>query len=147
MNERFVYARDRSACSPTGDRHRFIFRKAKSASGFPALVEVGRQDFQEVIDSFAHSCDICTLIKRYELGDTSVLARVQGVYADVTDLPNDLMTAHEILNNARRTYDSLTEEQKRDFGTFDQFLAGVHTMINNPDLVTTPKKEVNDNES
>lgn len=147
MNERYVYSRDRSATTPTGDRHRPIFRKAKSAEGLPTLVEVGRQDLQEVIDSFAHSCDICTLIKRYEAGDSSVLARVQGVYADVTDLPNDLMTAHEILNNARRTYDSLTEEQKRDFGTFDQFLAGVYTMINNPDLVKTSEKEVNDNES
>ena len=147
MNERFVYARDRSASTPPGDRHRSIFRKAKSPEGFPTLVEVGRQDFQEVIDSFAHSCDIRTLIKRYEAGDTSVLARVQGIYADVTDLPNDLMSAHEILNNARITYDSLTQEQKRDFGTFDQFLAGVHTMINNPDLAITPEKEVNDNES
>ena len=147
MNDRYVYSRDRSASSPTGDRHRPIFHKSKSEEGPACLVEVGKQDFQELIDSFAHSCDISTLIKRYEAGDFSVLSRVQGVYADVTDLPNDLMSAHEILTNARRTYDSLTEDQKRDFGTFDQFLAGVHSMINNPDLVKTPEKEVNDNES
>lgn len=147
MNDRFVYARERSAGSPVGDRHRPIFRKTKDEEGHPCLVEVGKQDVQEVIDSFAHSCDICTLIKRYQAGDVSVLSRVQGVYADITDLPNDLMSAHEILNNARKAYDSLTDDQKHEFGSFDQFLAGVHTMINNPDLVNIPRKEENVSES
>lgn len=147
MNDRFVYARDRSAGTPVGDRHRSIFRKTKDEKGHLCLVEVGKQDQQEVIDSFAHSCDISTLIKRYEAGDVSVLSRVQGVYADITDLPNDLMSAHEILNNARKAYDSLTDDQKHEFGSFDQFLAGVHTMINNPDFVNIPRKEENVNES
>lgn len=135
MNDRYYYARSDHRCSGVGDRVSPVFKKVKDDKGFARLVKTCDNDVQQIIDSYAREVDIKTLINRYANGDTSVFNRAQGVFADFSNLPDNMTTAFEIVERAKATYDRLDDTVKREIGTFGEYLAGINTVIANPDII------------
>lgn len=77
----------------TGIRPRFVKRVE---AGKAVLVQVGETDQQALIDSYKEECDVNRIVERYANGDTAALARVQGLYSDISgfaDNPTDLLNA------------------------------------------------------
>lgn len=64
---------------------------------------------QKEIESYADGCDVNSLIKRFEsTGDSNVLNSRKGFYADVSDMPNDLIDVH----NALKAHKAVSKLQK-----------------------------------
>ncbi len=68
-------------------------------AGRVKLVEEGTENLYDYIQSFAESCDIHVLLKRYSNGEVDVLSKVQGMYGDFTEFPT---TYAELLNTVNR---------------------------------------------
>lgn len=59
------------------------------------LVESGRENLYDFIQSHADSCNIHLILERFARGDVSVLSRTQGSFGDFTDMPGSYA---ELLN-------------------------------------------------
>ena len=134
-----------SGC-PTRDKNR---RVCKNNGMSDVLEKVCELNQQELIQSFKDECDVALLVKRYENGDASALARLQGVYMDTTSIPRDPTDAHNLVRKAHEIFDNLDESVKSRFGnSFETFITtfGVSSDIIKADQVEKPKEEISDGE-
>lgn len=118
--------------SPAGRRSRDKFVKDCSTNP-PSLRKVGETDQYGLIQSYKDECDIQRIVARAQAGDASVLQRVQGLYFDCTAIPSDpteVMQSGTVLNNA---WESLTPEQRAEYGNKEAFLNALLTPAPAPD--------------
>lgn len=71
------------------------------------LVEVGKSNLYDQIQSHKDSCDIYKLLERYQAGDVSALTKVAGQYMDITDAPHTLAEAFTFIGNAEKFFSKL----------------------------------------
>lgn len=65
--------------------HDFGFKDGKMC-----IVEVGKEDREALIQSYADETGIYNILAKYaKTGDASVLMRTQGFYADISEYPTD----------------------------------------------------------
>lgn len=66
----------------------------------PRVMKTGSYDMYEYIQSFKDDTDIYKLLKRVGVsGDTSLLQVSNGVYADISDIPQNIHQFKNIYNN------------------------------------------------
>lgn len=87
------------------------------------LVCIGKEPWQQMIDAAAPSCDLETLIVRVRNGELDALNQKQGVYGDFRDVPSSRAELLQTAIDARYMFNNLSEEQKKAFGSFSEFLA------------------------
>ena len=51
------------------------------------------------------------------------LNKRQGVYADISDMPQDIIAAANLLDRVEAIYDGLSEDLRARVGSFEDFLA------------------------
>lgn len=113
----------RGRSTPTGSRIADKMSVICGECGERYLEKTGETDLYAYIQSFREEVDLKKIIERCMIsGDMSMLQRVQGVYCDVTGLPADARTAHDILNHSRQVYESLDQKVKARYKGFDEFL-------------------------
>ena len=121
-------ARDRTI-SNVGDRIKQLYEARVDNNGTVDLVEAGRENLYDYIQSFKESCDINTIVKRFAAGDTDVLARRQATYGDFTQLPG---TYAELLNTViqgENYFNSLPLETRAKFNhSFREWMASMDNM-------------------
>ena len=118
----------RRMLSNPGSSMRPIYQAKNDPDGNRRLVKVGERDQTEEIQSFRDSCDLHKIIERCTLtGDYSPLVQRQPIYMDCTQLPSDLMAAHQALENSQKVYDSLSIDQKQSYEGFEGFLEAFKT--------------------
>lgn len=127
QNERIIrhaYDGHRQRCtSPSGRGIVDKMSVVRADSGGSLLEKVGESNLHDYIQSFREEVDLKKIIERCMIsGDVSMLQRVQGVYLDVTGMPADTRTAHDILNHSRQVYESLDSKVKAHYQGFDDFL-------------------------
>lgn len=80
------------------------------------------------IQSYKDECDINLIMARYRNGETDVLSKVQGVYGDFNNVPNDFA---QVLNDTikmEQVFMSLAPEVREKFNnSFEQFGAALGT--------------------
>lgn len=90
------------------------------------LEEKGTENLYDYIQSFAESCDIHVLLKRFVNGETDVLSRAQGFYGDITEFPK---TYAEMLNRViegENFFKELPVDVRSKFGhSYSEFLASI----------------------
>lgn len=89
-------------------------------TGAEEIFPVGVENFQEIIEAAAPSCDLNVIIARVRAGELDLLQANKGMYGDFTNMP---MTLQEIMQNridAKYMYDNLPDETKKklDFESF-----------------------------
>lgn len=90
------------------------------------LEETGEENLYDYIQSFKDSTDIHVLLKRYANGDSEALAKVQGFYADVTEMPKNFAEVLNIVNDGENFFASLPVEIRSKFGhNFGEFMVAV----------------------
>lgn len=107
MAKRFI-------CS-SGSKTRTVYEPYFCETGARQLRAVGVEDINAFIQSFRDSTDINVILKRFELGDTSVLNVQRGIYGDFTKAPK---TLSEFLNaqiKAKSIFDKLPGDVKASF--------------------------------
>ena len=117
-----LHMRSGRVFSPVGSKTKVDYQLDIEPDGNRRLVETGVTDRYAIIQSHKAECTIENILKRFEAGDTSVLQRVQGVYADTTVFPKDLITANEAIKNAERLYKSLPSDVRAQYQGFDDFV-------------------------
>lgn len=134
-----------SGC-PTRVKNR---RVCKNNGTSDVLEKVCELNQQELIQSFKDECDVALLVKRYENGDASALARLQGVYMDTTGIPRDPTDAHNLVRKAHEIFDNLDESVKARFNnSFETFIStfGISTDVAKAEKVEAPKEVISDGE-
>ncbi len=84
--------------------------------GCGTLEKIGEVRAYDLIQSYKQETDINYLVQRYMAGDTSVLAKVQGLYADISDAPETLIEAQNRIKESERIFYSLPDEVKKVVG-------------------------------
>lgn len=87
--------RNKKACVPDvnsfhtdpGDCYHTLFSPSVDPDGSIQLIPSGKVDIQEQIDSFRDQTDMSFIIKRLQMGDTSVLSDKEAMYGDFTNMP------------------------------------------------------------
>uniref|UniRef100_A0AAU8AV18 Internal scaffolding protein n=1 Tax=Dulem virus 140 TaxID=3145617 RepID=A0AAU8AV18_9VIRU len=73
-----------------------LYQAEYDKDGTLNLVESGRENLYDYIQSHKDSVDIHILLQRYKNGDVSALSRAQGTFGDFTEMPKSYA---ELLNN------------------------------------------------
>lgn len=146
--------------SNLGSPIRTTYSASYDDKGRIRLEESGTENLYDYIQSFAESCDIHVLLKRFANGETDVLSRVQGFYADVTELPQTYADMLNRLNEGEAFFKELPVDVRAKFGhSYSEFLASIGTPeffdafgmskpetpvdpVVEPDAVTEVKEEV-----
>lgn len=88
MNDRIRNYKPLSCSTPSGSGIRPKFVK-KLEEGKAKLVKCGETDQQALINSYKDECDFNRIVERYQNGDVNALARVQGLYTDISGYPDN----------------------------------------------------------
>lgn len=111
------------------------------------LVEAGKENLYEYIQSFAESCDINNIIARFESGETDVLDQVKGFYGDFADLPDNMHEVFNILRRGRDVFDRLPVEEKEKYNnSFEQWIIDFEIPVEKPDEKIVEKIDENGKE-
>lgn len=116
---------DRVLANPGTSEH-ILYAPQIDENGHLELVETGREDLYDYIQSHKDSCDIHQIMRRFEAGDTEALMKRQGNYGDFTAMPK---TYAEMLNAViagEQKFMELPVETRARFGhSFQQWLVSM----------------------
>lgn len=103
---------------PTQDEYGYEIDKF----GRKILVKTGETDLYAKIQECLEETKIENIIARVTTGDTSML-RPDGIYADLTELPNNLIEARQAMQNLENVWNDLDNEIKRKYNfNLDEFI-------------------------
>lgn len=116
---------ERFYCEP-GSEWRISYQAKVDDRGHIELVESGRQNIYDEIQSHKDSTDIHVILQRYNNGELDALSRVQGVYQDLTQMPKTYAELLNALISGENYFNSLPVETRAKFDhSFYQFMAAM----------------------
>lgn len=107
--------------SNPGERWKPEYIGEEDENGVIQLVEVGKTDLIELHQRDAFCNDVNVLYERFCNGDVTALQQAQGNYMDVLGMPRDLRGMYDLVQDFRRSYESLAPELKEKY-TFEEFV-------------------------
>lgn len=114
--------------SDPGDPIKVTYSGRYDENGRVILEETGKVNLYDEIQSHADSVNLNLILKRFTEGDTSALSRVQGFYADLTQMPTNLAESLNQIKIAEETFNALPVEERAKFDhNLGQFLASIGT--------------------
>lgn len=123
---RIQYCPHNRVTSNPGSSEHILYTAQFDEHGHFELVESGVEDVYDMIQSHKDSTDIHQILRRFENGDVNALNKVQGVFADVTEMPK---TYAEMLNHiiaGKNAFMDLPVETRAKFGhSFERWLAAM----------------------
>lgn len=78
-------------------------------------VESGTVNIYDEIQSHRESVELSTLLQRYAQGDISALNQIEGVYADVVDMPSTYAELFNRVRDAENSFNALPEDVRSLF--------------------------------
>lgn len=131
-----------SFISHSGDQFHVKFSPRVLESGEVKLVESGKDDIKQMINSFRDSTDMSFILQRLAVGDSSVLSQRPGMFGDFTQMPTTYAEALQLVIDGRREFDALPLDVKNSFNNdFRQFLATAGTPEWNEKLSVLKRSE------
>lgn len=120
MKEKIEYV------TPAGSREKPVYSPKVLDDGSVELVETGKENIYDYIQSFRDTVDIHVILKKALAGDMSGLQRVQGFYDDATRFPSDRREMLQMVIDAQRKFDILPMEIKEQFDNdFNKFFVSI----------------------
>ena len=98
-----------------GSKVKKVYEPTFTETGARVLVCVGEEDLHGYIQSFKDEVDIQSIIKRFELGDSSGLNAQVGMYGDFTHVPSSLAEFLNLQNRAKIMFDQLPADVRSTF--------------------------------
>ena len=107
-----------------GDRYATIYRGVYNENGHMELVEDGKEDIKEKINSYRDGTDMSYILKQLSLGNTEVVNANPGMYGDFTKIPNTMQGMYQMMLDAERTFLELPVDIRNNFNhDFKEWLA------------------------
>lgn len=124
MNFRTQYDAHARVYQEPGTRIKTLYGPKYDENGVLYLIETGKANLYDEIQSHADSVDIHVLLQRYQQGDVGVLARLQGSYGDFTQMPKTFADALNTMIAAEQYFMGLPKDIRAKFNnSFQQFIA------------------------
>lgn len=106
-----------------GNREKILYVGKVDENGVMDLVEAGKENLYDYIQSHKMSCDINVIMSRFARGDVSALSKRQGMFGDFTDAPSSYAEALNSMIVAESYFNSLPLETRAKFEhNFHKFL-------------------------
>lgn len=105
---------DNKIVSNPGSEIHIIYKPVVDDKGNVDLVEAGKENLREIIQSAKDSCDI-TVILSQAATDPSVLNRAPGVFGDFTKMPETYAEMLQLQIDSKRYFEKLPIEIKKKF--------------------------------
>lgn len=107
-----------------GSREKIMYSPVFDENGVMDLVESGRENLYDYIQSFKESTDINVILRKYGSGDVSALTKTQGCFFDATGMPRTYAEMLNTLISAENTFNSLPLDEREKFGfSFERWLS------------------------
>ncbi len=115
-------SRDRVHANP-GSSVRILYSPKFDEKGVMSLVESGKENLYEFIQSHKESCDIHVILERFARGDVSALERVQGTYGDFSNMPRTYADMLNLVHSAEDAFSNLPVDERAKYGhSFERWL-------------------------
>lgn len=96
-------------------------------------VETGTINLYDEIQSHRQSVELSTLLQRYAQGDVTALNKIQGVYADVVDMPSTYSELFNRVRDAENSFNALPDDVR---ALFDNSPVSFWQSIGTPEFAT-----------
>lgn len=114
--------RERVHANP-GSTVRILYSPKFDEKGVMSLVESGKENLYEFIQSHKESCDIHVILERFARGDVSALERVQGTYGDFSNMPRTYADMLNLVHSAEDAFSNLPVDERAKYGhSFERWL-------------------------
>lgn len=149
MKFRTYYDIDYEQHSEVGSPIKDVFKARLDKNGKKVIEKKGTEDLYAYIQSFADSCDINLILKKFvATNDATLLQKSQGAFLDLTEAPTDYFDMINKINDAKVEFDNLPESVRKKFDyNVDKFIGSIgtsewysHLMMNNENV----KKPIQD---
>ncbi len=115
-----------------GNPEKILYAPKFAKDGTMELIEAGKENLYEFIQSHKDSVDINIILKRYAKGDVTALQRRQAIFGDFSDAPSTYAEALNSMILAEEYFNSLPLETRAKFDhNFHRFLVS----LDSPDFV------------
>lgn len=98
-----------------GSKYRSVFAPIVCPDGTIQLVESGKEDIQQYIDSFRDQTDMTYILQRMAAGDTSVLNQKEPMFGDFTNMPSTYAEALQLVIDREAQFMKLPLEVRNKF--------------------------------
>lgn len=106
-----------------------LYSSRIAEDGTVELIPSGTEDIYASIQSHKDSVDIHMILARYNNGDETAFARVQGVYGDFTAMPTTFAQLLNTVIQGQDYFNSLPVEVRAKFDhSFEKFMASMDNM-------------------
>lgn len=137
----------RTACS-SGSPIVEEYATRLNKNGVKELYVKGTSNIQEKIQAQYEDTRIENIILKFVNGDMTVLNKRQGVYTDITEMPENIHEVQIMMENARNEWYNLPAEIKADFNNdIQQFTAASNEQVMNSINKLTSRRVGEINES
>lgn len=113
VNARITDLNDFVSCS--GDKYHVIYSPIVNADGTITLKETGKDDIQEMINSYRDQTDMSFILAAMAAGDTSVLSQKEPMYGDFTKMPKTYAEALQMVIDAEDKFYDLPADIRNKF--------------------------------
>lgn len=114
--------------SNPGSPIKITYAPVVGKNGDIELVESGKENTDEYIQSFAESTDIMMILSRVENGDLSVLNANKGVFGDFTQVPSTFAEVLQLQIDSNNLFNKLPKDVRMKFANDpNQFFAQAGT--------------------
>lgn len=118
-----AYSAKKREFSPTGDGTTAEYGYTVDSYGRKVLVETGRKNTYEEIQSYAEECKIENILARAAIGDMSDF-RPDGIYQDITNMPTNMIEARKQIVALENTWTGLSKDLKAKYNwSMEEFIA------------------------
>lgn len=120
------YSEKKRFFSVPGDPIKPLYGLEVDKAGVMQLVEKGKYNLYEYIQSHKDSVDIHKILERFENGDVDALNKYQGYYGDITEAPKSFADALNAVIKAKDLFNSLPLDVRAQFDhSPEQFIAAM----------------------
>lgn len=110
--------------SNAGSPEKVLYTGHYNDDGSFDLIEKGKTNIYNEIQSHADSVDIHVILARYENGDVNALNQIQGSFGDFTGLPQNYAEMLNFLIDRKAEFMALSPETREKFGNdFNRYMA------------------------
>lgn len=92
------------------------FSEVMKEDGTKGLVVTGKTNVYEKIQACVPACNVNNIVRRFEMGDVSVIQRSEGVFGDFSNVPNNIIDLHNTIKKFEDNFNQLPAEVRAEFG-------------------------------
>ena len=108
---------------PSGSRYQDTYGYEINKYGMKELVKTGETDLYALIQESLEETKIENILKRVAMGDDTVM-RPDGIYADTTEAPKNLIEARQQIQHLENVWNGLPIDTKRKYNmSVEDFIA------------------------